>query len=279
MKTSSVDKIPVKVDVNSTSRISKYAKSVSLDEGTMNLQSLGNLSGHPFAEAVRDTLDWKTYGYDSGVCWVNGDWADLSDSYAKWNERFINSWSSNDGTYSCEGSKTYDVFAMTYSFKGMGAFSFDYDVASFKDGDTGYDYLSGLVVIADNTVALMKDGKASGTFTHEFKTNGNHSITFIYNTYVETRYGSVIPDKHYAKIGNIKLDTDIVAKITKTDGSEVNYFSLQGAVNAVSEGETITLLTNVTENIVSSKNISYTLDLDKHSVDGNKNGIVYNISK
>ena len=254
---------------------------VSVGNGTMDLQSLGNLDGHPFSNAVRAELDWATYGYNSGVCWVNGAWASLSDDpqYANWSSRPINAWEYQNGIFSCGtvDAKSYLVYSMVYTVEGEGVLSFDYDVSSFVDGDTGYDYISGLVVIADKTVVLMKDGETSGTFSYEFNTEGQHTVTFLYNTYVETRYGTVIPDRHYAQISNLDYSTDPVAKITKEDGSEVNYFSLQSAVNASVEGDTITLLKDVAENIVSN-NKSYTLDLNEKTVNGNKNGSVFRIT-
>ena len=66
---------------------------------------------------------------------------------------------------------------------------------------------------------------------------------------------------------------DPVAMIAETGES---YPSLQDAINAVTGGQTITLLTDTTENVTSSK--SYTLNMGGHKIDGGGSGPVYSIT-
>ena len=68
-----------------------------------------------------------------------------------------------------------------------------------------------------------------------------------------------------------------VAGITKDGGVTKYYTSLQAAIGEVANGETISLLSDTVENIESADK-SYTLEMNEHRIDGNKNGRVYNIS-
>lgn len=67
-----------------------------------------------------------------------------------------------------------------------------------------------------------------------------------------------------------------IASITRGSGATY-YETLQAAVNDAEAGETITLLNDTSENIV-SQNSSYTLDMKEHIIDGSSSGRVYYIS-
>ena len=73
------------------------------------------------------------------------------------------------------------------------------------------------------------------------------------------------------------LDVTYAAKITKNNGTEESYATLQEAVNVVEAGETITLLTTVYENI-SSSGKTYTLEMNGLTVNGGQAGCVYTIT-
>ncbi|MCH5324175.1 MAG: Cna B-type domain-containing protein [Eubacterium sp.] len=67
------------------------------------------------------------------------------------------------------------------------------------------------------------------------------------------------------------------AVVITSGGEEVYYDTLQDAVKNVGNKETIKLLKDTTENITSGGK-SYTLKMEKHSIDGNGAGTVYTIS-
>ena len=69
-------------------------------------------------------------------------------------------------------------------------------------------------------------------------------------------------------------DADFAAAIQETGES---YLTLQEAVDVVGDDETILLLKDVTENII-SEGRSYTLDMQEHTLSGGGNGSVYRVT-
>ena len=73
---------------------------------------------------------------------------------------------------------------------------------------------------------------------------------------------------------HVVYGVEAVASIT-----EQNYTSLQAAIDAAADGQTVKLLKNVKDRITFNKNgVTATLDLNGHTIDGNQQGTVLTIS-
>lgn len=112
------------------------------------------------------------------------------------------------------------------------------------------------------------------------KTRHKLSAVFICTVFITSWFGSVFhafADDMAEQVGTDEPAAiaagDPVARIEETGAS---YPSLQEAINALTGGETITLLSDITGTVRSSS--SYTLNMNGHKIDGGGSGPVYTIT-
>lgn len=206
---------------------------------------------------------------------VYGDW--YGTNYQDWNAEFVSFVMAYAGVPTSAVPQTATAEALLYAMQGAGAY------ASTADHQPA---AGDLAFLANGRVGIVTSADESGVQVIE----GDHDGAVVISSGAVTGYASMYGIMVLA--GELIDPSTAAAYIARDVGApgaqdgKVYYESLQAAVNDVQSNETIQLLRDVHENVL-SENKSYTLNLSfrdeatsplqRYTIFGDKQGSVYTI--
>ncbi len=168
------------------------------------------------------------------------------------------------------------VQVYTYSSSSTSSFSNENDEVQIDGGTFSSDVGEYLADSEneDNPYVLLYN--ADGTYEAMTEEEAEAEAT----VYVEKTEDGTEYKIYYTSLEDIveaEDDETIVATVTDSDGATTTYTALQAAIEAAEDGDTVTLLSDVNEDITISDSQTITLDLNGNTLTGTGTGSVITV--